>query len=104
MNTESCDYQIFIGLGKSKIKSYFLKRRYIPKITDLCKRNKLGFTVMEAFGGFEGKDSYSAEYSLVILIADIEEQEMRTFTTCVRDTLNQETVLFRKVNAQTEFL
>ena len=51
------DYQIFIGLGNSRIRKYFIKRRYIPKITNLCEENNLGYTMLDALGGY-AKDNY----------------------------------------------
>ena len=98
------DYQIFIGLGNSKLRRYFIKRRYLPKIIRLCKQCNLGFTMMDALGGYAIDGSYVAEYSLVILISHVSEDKIRNFAKKVREELNQDAVLLRKVNAQTEFV
>lgn len=103
MNKEQ-DYQIFIGLGNSKIHKYFIKRRFIPKIINLCSNFNLGFTIMDALGGYATDSSYVVEYSLVILITHVSEDTVRAFAKKVREALEQDAVLLRKVNAQTELI
>lgn len=98
------DYQIFIGLGNSRIRKYFIKRRYIPKITKLCAENKLGYTMFDALGGYAKDNYYVNEYALVILISQVSEDTIRAFAEKVREVLKQDAVLLRKVNAQTEFI
>ena len=98
------DYQIFIGLGNSRIRKYFIKRKYIPKIINLCTKFNLGFTIMDALGGYAKDTSYVVEYSLVVLIAHVSEDTIRAFAENIREVLGQDSVLLRKVNAQTEFI
>ena len=98
------DYQIFIGLGNSRIRKYFIKRRYIPKITNLCEENNLGYTMLDALGGYAKDNYYVNEYALVALISQVSEDTIRAFAERVREVLKQDSVLLRKVNAQTEFI
>ena len=102
--SNSKDFQIMVGLGNSRLRKYFIKRKYIPRITQLCEAHKLGVTIMDAIGGYAAKDSYVVEYSLVIHISDVSEATVRTLAQEICKKLKQESVLFREVNAQTEFI
>lgn len=98
------DYQIMVGVGKSKLLKGFIKLRYIPKISTICAKHNLGFTIMDAIGGYSDKDTYTVEYSLVVHISNVSDDTVHTLAEEIRSKLKQKAVLLRAVNAQNEFL
>ena len=104
MSNNNQDYQIFIGLGKSKLKKYFIKRKYIPKLAQLCSSHNFGYSILDVYGGYAKNNTYINEYTLVIFISQVSEDTIRAFAKKIVKEINQDSVMLRKVNAQSEFI
>lgn len=99
-----CDYQIFVGLGNSPIKVFFKRRKIRATIIEICSKHNAGFTLFKSYGGYAGKTAYVTEQGFVLFITDAPEEGVRLLAEDLRKALKQESVVFRKVNAQSELL